>query len=259
MEHPVPDYGPCDAVTRVRVCRLEATPQYQQWAKNCRRRQQAGVVAGFLAVVLLFRGIWVGIQRLPPNLRLPVIDTSLVSELPLGVLHAARQRYLAANVSKASQDGELAPQALRDDEAAQLRQDLLAAQQRAEEGLAREDQLRVDLQAAQAAEQRAREAHSIAAQAREDALRRQLANAQEQLLAAAAQAADEPQQPGLPAGTVAAAALALAAAFGLYFWHASARAGRRHRSELAALQVTARCCFVVPASALLSFLARPPL
>jgi heme/copper-type cytochrome/quinol oxidase subunit 2 len=75
----------------------------------------------------------------------------------------------------------------------------------------------------------------MAAQSREDGLRRQLGRARELLLAAAAEAA-EAQQTGLPAGIVAVVALALAVAFMLGSWHATTRSARTHRAELAALR-----------------------
>lgn len=239
------------------VCRLEASPEFEQWARKSRWRRQSQVLGGFLGLLLLCGGTFALVQRLPPHLRLPLADSSLLApQLPLRFFPAAWHAAPTAadDVASARRDGERALGEARaqhgrelegvrrelDAKVAQLSaavQGLQAAQQRAEEGTKREARLLEELAAAQAAAQRAQRAQSMAAQAREDGLRRQLERAEQRLAAADAQEGGGGQQhAGLPPGGAAIAALALATAYALAYWHAQARAARAHAGELAALR-----------------------
>ena len=222
------------------MCRLQGSPEYRAWAARKRRSHRAGVMCSFLAVVFLLGGIFLGVQQMPVHLALPAAPTTVGPELHMPLAAAAleaglRDSHLALEDLRAaltSTQLELDAALAELGKAKQVSQGL---QDRAAASQARAEDLRRDLEAAQAAAQRARHAHSMDAQAREDGLRRQLECMREQLLAAAAREATAGQHPGLPAGGVAMVTLALATAFWLGFRHAAARAARAHRGEVMAL------------------------
>ena len=210
------------------VCRLQASPEFEAWARKSSRRQQLKLLGRILALVLLCGGTLALLQQLPPHLRLPVAVSSFVSEL--SAQHRAKM---------AVKQRELEDTLARLDTALQ---ELQAAQKAAEDSQRREEQLSDKLSEVKRQWERDRRTLAYVDQTCRDTLK-----------------ACGPWQKGIWLTPRPAMGLAALVLYALLSWSSAARSARALRAQVAALREAAEAQEVGgrPCPALVLCRARP--